>query len=135
VTVTIAAFTAVRAWIPLAVGGLLVVATLVWIELRYRVWAFEVREDALYLERGVVTREEVEELRSTAHRRLADAHDELKAAIGDVEGVADVHIVAGDVDLIAKIEVESPPDVKRIAAEGIHDIEGVDSTQTYIAMD
>jgi membrane protein YdbS with pleckstrin-like domain len=28
---------------------------LIWVHLRYRVWSFRVREDALYLERGVIT--------------------------------------------------------------------------------
>ena len=38
-----------------AVTGVLTVLGLVWVHLRYRVWSFRVREDALYLERGVVT--------------------------------------------------------------------------------
>jgi membrane protein YdbS with pleckstrin-like domain len=46
-------------WVPIwtgpAAGALLVALSLVWVEARYRAWAFEVREDALYLERGVVT--------------------------------------------------------------------------------
>jgi membrane protein YdbS with pleckstrin-like domain len=33
----------------------LVVVGLVWVHLRYRIWSFRVREDALYLERGVIT--------------------------------------------------------------------------------
>lgn len=39
------------------VAGALVLAVLalVWVHLRYRVWSYRVREDALYLERGVVT--------------------------------------------------------------------------------
>lgn len=61
--------------------------------------------------------------------------DRLAEEIGAIDGVVDVHIVAGDVDLIAKIDVESPEQVKEIAAEGIHGIDGVENTQTYIAMD
>ncbi|MFB6296201.1 MAG: Lrp/AsnC family transcriptional regulator [Halobacteriales archaeon] len=61
--------------------------------------------------------------------------DRIRDAIGDLDGVIEVHIVAGDVDLIAKVDVESPTDVKAIAADGIHGIDGVDTTQTYIAMD
>jgi membrane protein YdbS with pleckstrin-like domain len=39
------------------VGGTIVLAliALVWVHLRYRIWSYRVREDALYLERGVVT--------------------------------------------------------------------------------
>ena len=61
--------------------------------------------------------------------------DRLRQEIGDIEGVADVHIVAGDVDLIAKVDVAEPADVKEIAANGIQGISGVESTQTYIAME
>ena len=68
-------------------------------------------------------------------KALTGDADRLKHDIEAIEGVVDVHIVAGDVDLIAKVEVESPQDVKEIAAEGIRAIEGIESTQTYIAMD
>ena len=59
----------------------------------------------------------------------------LKNEILDIGGIADAHIVAGDVDIIAKLDVESPAEVKDIAAGGIQNIEGVEDTQTYIAMD
>lgn len=38
-------------------AGAIVLALLmlVWVHLRYRIWSYRVREDALYLERGVVT--------------------------------------------------------------------------------
>lgn len=45
----------VPVWVGPAVGLVLLALGLVWVEARYRVWAFEVREDALYLERGVLT--------------------------------------------------------------------------------
>ena len=61
--------------------------------------------------------------------------DRLKTAIMDIDGVVDAHIVAGDVDIIAKLDVDSPADVKEIAADGIQNVEGVEDTQTYIAMD
>ncbi|MFC7082540.1 Lrp/AsnC family transcriptional regulator [Halorussus caseinilyticus] len=61
--------------------------------------------------------------------------DRLKNAIMDLDGVIDAHIVAGDVDIIAKLDVDSPADVKEIAADGIQGIQGVEDTQTYIAMD
>ncbi|NEU55874.1 Lrp/AsnC family transcriptional regulator [Halorussus sp. MSC15.2] len=61
--------------------------------------------------------------------------DRLKNSILDLDGVVDAHIVAGDVDIIAKLDVDSPADVKGIAANGIQSIEGVEGTQTYIAMD
>ena len=61
--------------------------------------------------------------------------DRLKKAILDMEGVDDAHIVAGDVDIIAKLRVDSPAEVKKIAADGIQGIQGVEDTQTYITMD
>lgn len=64
----------------------------------------------------------------------ADA-DRLRKDIGAIDGVVDVSIVAGDVDLIAKLDVESPANVKDITADHIHRVEGVDTTETYIGMD
>jgi DNA-binding Lrp family transcriptional regulator len=60
--------------------------------------------------------------------------DRLRDQIGSVDGVGGAHIVAGDVDLIATVEVESPAEVKDVAATHIQDIDGVEDTQTYIAM-
>ncbi|WP_276300947.1 PH domain-containing protein [Halorussus lipolyticus] len=43
-------------WVGLAVAGLALVLGVVFAVLRYRIWRFEVRDDDLYLERGVLTR-------------------------------------------------------------------------------
>ncbi|MHC3438355.1 Lrp/AsnC family transcriptional regulator [Natrialbaceae archaeon A-gly3] len=61
--------------------------------------------------------------------------DRLRTDIEAIEGVESAHIVAGDVDIIAKARVETPAAVKTIAAEEIQGVEGVENTQTYIAMD
>ncbi|SDF02060.1 Lrp/AsnC family transcriptional regulator [Halorientalis regularis] len=61
--------------------------------------------------------------------------DRIKADIDAVDGVVESSIVAGDVDFIAKVEVDSPAAVKDVAAAGIQEIDGIESTQTYIAMD
>jgi len=61
--------------------------------------------------------------------------DRLRTEIEGIDGVEEAHIVAGDVDLIAKVSVETPAAVKDVAATHVQDIEGVESTQTYIAMD
>ncbi|WP_227353518.1 Lrp/AsnC family transcriptional regulator [Haladaptatus salinisoli] len=61
--------------------------------------------------------------------------DRLKNAVLGIDGVRDAHIVAGDVDLIVKVRVENPAEVKTIAADGIQGIQGVEDTQTYISMD
>jgi len=61
--------------------------------------------------------------------------DRLKTALERIDGVERAHIVAGDVDIIAIADVESPAAVKDIVATEIQSIEGISSTQTYIAMD
>lgn len=61
--------------------------------------------------------------------------DRLRNEITEIDDVADAHIVAGDVDIIAKLNVGSTVDVKEITADEIQGIEGVEDTQTYIAMD
>jgi DNA-binding Lrp family transcriptional regulator len=68
-------------------------------------------------------------------KTLSGDADRIKTDITAVDGVEEVHIVAGDVDLIAKVTVETTAAVKDVAATKIHEIDGVDSTQTYIAMD
>ena len=61
--------------------------------------------------------------------------DRLRDEIEQIEGVERAHIVAGDVDIIAVANVDTPAAVKDIAATEIQSIDGVGSTQTYIAMD
>jgi len=61
--------------------------------------------------------------------------DRLRTEMEAIEGVDSAHIVAGDVDIIAKAQVDTPAAVKEIAATQIQDIDGVEGTQTYIAMD
>ncbi len=61
--------------------------------------------------------------------------DRLRTTIEGIDGVGTAHIVAGDVDIIAKLDVDSPTQVKEIAADGIQGIDGVEDTRTYIAMD
>ena len=61
--------------------------------------------------------------------------DRLREEIEAIDGVERAHIVAGDVDLIAVVQVDSPAEVKDVAATHIQAIDGVENTQTYIAMD
>jgi DNA-binding Lrp family transcriptional regulator len=60
--------------------------------------------------------------------------DRIRESIRDLDGVAEAHIVAGDMDFVVKVDVADPTDVKRVAADGIQGISGVEDTQTYIAM-
>ena len=61
--------------------------------------------------------------------------DRLKDEIEGVEGVTSAYIVAGDVDIIAKVGVETPGEVKDVAATTVQSLGGVESTRTYVAMD
>jgi DNA-binding Lrp family transcriptional regulator len=61
--------------------------------------------------------------------------DRLRDSITDIEGVVEGSIVAGDIDIVAKVQVGSPADVKDVAATHIQGIDGVEDTQTYVAMD
>jgi len=61
--------------------------------------------------------------------------DRLRSDIEAIEGVERAHIVAGDVDLIAVVDVDSPGAVKDVAATQIQGVDGIEDTQTYIAMD
>ena len=66
---------------------------------------------------------------------VTDGIDRLKDDLLSVDnGIQSVHIVAGDVDFIVKVDVDSPADVKDIAG-GIQVVDGIEDTQTYIAMD
>ena len=60
--------------------------------------------------------------------------DRLRSEMMDIDGVESAHIVAGDVDFIVKVRVGAPADVKGIAS-AIQNIAGIESTQTYIAME
>ena len=59
----------------------------------------------------------------------------LREEIEAIDGVLSAHIVAGDVDIIAKVKVDSPAMVKGIAADSIQVLSGVEDTHTYIAME
>lgn len=61
--------------------------------------------------------------------------DRLRDEILAVDGVATCHIVAGDVDFIARVDVDTPADVKNVVANAILNLDGIEDTQTYIAMD
>jgi DNA-binding Lrp family transcriptional regulator len=60
---------------------------------------------------------------------------ELRDDIQGIDGVVSAHIVAGDVDIIAEADVDSPAGVKEIAADAIQGLSGVEDTHTYIAME
>ncbi|GAA0221938.1 Lrp/AsnC ligand binding domain-containing protein [Haladaptatus pallidirubidus] len=63
------------------------------------------------------------------------AVDQIRDAITEIDGVVTTNIVAGDVDIIAKIDVETPADVREIVTSGVLTVNGVENTHTYMAME
>jgi DNA-binding Lrp family transcriptional regulator len=59
----------------------------------------------------------------------------LRDDIEAIDGVTSAHIVAGDVDIIAKLDVDSTATVKDITADALRTLSGVEDTHTYIAME
>lgn len=63
-----------------------------------------------------------------------DAESVLDAVLA-VGGITEAHIVAGDFDIIAEVEVEEVYDVLGTAATDIRSIEAVVDTKTYVALE
>ncbi|PSQ41867.1 transcriptional regulator [Halobacteriales archaeon SW_7_68_16] len=59
----------------------------------------------------------------------------LRNAVAAIDGVEAANIVAGDVDIIARLAVDSPAAVKNAVATEVRGIDGVEDTQTYVAVD
>ncbi|WP_135853890.1 Lrp/AsnC ligand binding domain-containing protein [Halorussus salinus] len=63
------------------------------------------------------------------------ASEDVTAALRELSGVTEAHVVAGDFDVIAEIEGETVRDLQRVVTAGVHEIEDVGTTRTYIQMD
>ncbi|MFB6305149.1 MAG: Lrp/AsnC family transcriptional regulator [Haloferacaceae archaeon] len=61
--------------------------------------------------------------------------ERLKREMSAIDGVVTTNVVAGDVDFIVKVEVDSPGEVREVVTDRIQAIDGIADTQTYIAMD
>ncbi|MFB6132530.1 MAG: Lrp/AsnC ligand binding domain-containing protein [Halanaeroarchaeum sp.] len=62
-----------------------------------------------------------------------DAVD-VREAVSDLDGVVDVHVVAGDFDVIAELETREVYDVLQTATSAIQDTDGVEETKTYVSL-
>ena len=60
--------------------------------------------------------------------------DRIAAGIRAVDSVESVHVVAGDIDFVVRVVVDSPAAVRAAVVSAITGIDGVENTQTYIAM-
>ena len=61
--------------------------------------------------------------------------DRVAAAMRAVDGVESVHVVAGDVDFVVRVNVDSPAAVRAAVVSAITGVDGVENTRTYLAMD
>ncbi|SEW02690.1 Lrp/AsnC family transcriptional regulator [Natrinema salifodinae] len=67
-------------------------------------------------------------------KTAAGKSEGLLAEIGDLESVADAHIVAGNYDIIAEIDASEVYEVLRTVSSRLQGLDGVTDTKTYIAM-
>jgi DNA-binding Lrp family transcriptional regulator len=61
--------------------------------------------------------------------------DRLAEAMRAVDGVDRVSVVAGDVDFVVRVTVDSPAAVRAAVVSAITGLDGVENTRTYLAMD
>lgn len=55
--------------------------------------------------------------------------------IKNIDGVADAHVVTGEFDIIAQLELADPNDLPWVVADEIHAVPGVIETVTNVAYD
>jgi DNA-binding Lrp family transcriptional regulator len=53
----------------------------------------------------------------------------------ELEGVTEAHVVAGAFDVIAEVEVADVTSILDVVSSEFHQIEGVGTTRTYVALD
>ncbi|WP_135828532.1 Lrp/AsnC family transcriptional regulator [Halorussus halobius] len=63
------------------------------------------------------------------------ASADVASAIRELSGVEAAHVVAGDFDVIAEVSVENVRELQAVVTGGIHAIEGVGTTRTYVQLD
>jgi len=68
-------------------------------------------------------------------RTGAGRSEDVVAAVREVEGVTEAHIVAGEFDVMAEVTAEEVYDVLKTASTSMQELDGVTETRTYIALD
>lgn len=63
------------------------------------------------------------------------ASEKIIEAARELPEITEVHIVAGDFDLIAEVEVTDVYDVLHAAASELQGIDGIVETRTYVALE
>ena len=67
-------------------------------------------------------------------KTTAGSSEGLVTRLRDLAPVREAHIVAGDHDVIAEVEVEEVYDVLKTVASEMRSLEGVADTRTYISL-
>jgi DNA-binding Lrp family transcriptional regulator len=67
-------------------------------------------------------------------KTAAGTAEDLVDAIGEITDVTEGHIVAGNYDIIAEVDVEEVYDILNAVASDIRALDGVADTKTYISM-
>lgn len=65
----------------------------------------------------------------------AGAVSEAASEIAAVPGVTAVHVVTGDHDIIAQVDLDDPEDLPAVVADEIHTVSGVIDTVTNVAFE
>lgn len=63
------------------------------------------------------------------------ASERVAADVRELPGAVEAHVVSGDFDVVAEIEGETVRDLQRTVTGGIHELEGVGTTRTYVQLD
>ena len=65
----------------------------------------------------------------------AGAVSAAAAAIAEVDQVDTVHLVTGESDIVAQLELDDPNDLPHVVADEIHTVTGVVDTVTNVAFE
>jgi len=65
----------------------------------------------------------------------AGAVSAAAAEIADVDAVSDLHVVTGDYDIIAQLDLGDHDDLPAVVADEIHTVTGVADTVTNVAFE
>lgn len=55
--------------------------------------------------------------------------------IADVDAVSTVHVVTGEHDIVAQVDLDDPDDLPAVVADEIHTVTGVADTVTNVAFE
>lgn len=65
----------------------------------------------------------------------ASRSDTAIGTIREFPGITEAHIVAGEYDIVAEVDVEDVYSVLHTSASEIQALDGIDETRTYIALE